>query len=128
VRDRRNDPLGILFDGEAVPSFVLPLDRSGARKIEVISSGAPRPILSDISGVLHRVWAEDAPNTLNVACSSFDGHTTDVVLLTPRPVTSASVDGRSVSAVQIWSEHGHLQRWTVSFRGSSQLQRLTVKF
>ncbi|MEK6650345.1 MAG: hypothetical protein AABY75_05175, partial [Bacteroidota bacterium] len=128
IRKSGSEPIGILLDGRAVPSYVLPLDRSGVRKVEVISSGEARPILADISGILHRVWAEDASNTLQVECSSFDGHLTEVVLLAPRPVTSASVDGRHLVAVRSRNDAETLQRWTVSFSGSSNRQHLTVTF
>jgi hypothetical protein len=127
VREGRDEPLGMLCDGRDVPSYVLPLDCSGVGKIEVVSNGRPRPLLSDMSGVLHRVWAENASRTLHVECSSFNGHTTEVVLLAPRPVTSASVDGHALSAVRTRTS-GSLQRWIVSFPGSSQRQHLTVTF
>jgi hypothetical protein len=84
----------LTVDGREIPSRILPLDASSGSTLSVEMGPIRYPFLDSTNAMLHSASFEPSARTMKLALSSFQGHPTEVRLLTPMMPRTVTINGR----------------------------------
>lgn len=116
------------IDGQIVPSRVLPLDARAATNVSLVHGPVHYPYLDRVNAVLHAASLDVGRRRLLLALSSFEGHRTDLVLVTPWEARDITLNGRSRTGVESEERRDGTLLLKLRYSASAGVDTVAIQF
>jgi hypothetical protein len=118
----------LTFNDEEIPSLVIPQNAAGATKCTVTFGMPEHPYLQRVNAVLNSASCDSAKNKLSLQVSSFSGHRTEAVIVSPVKVRRVLIDGKRVKNFETNRLENGLNEITLHFLGNQNSQSVEFIF
>ncbi|MEX2190069.1 MAG: hypothetical protein WEB33_05140, partial [Bacteroidota bacterium] len=123
-----NNNAQLHVDGTDVPSRILPLDLKGQRHWSMSDDGQGAPVLMEANAIVHSASYDRGKKQLWCEVSSFDGHSTALVVKSKEQPGEFTVDGRVQRQMTTKRSDGNTYSTTLRFAGAGKRQRVILKY
>jgi hypothetical protein len=118
----------IAIDGAIVPSRVIPLEAFGSQAVEIEHGPVRYPYLDGVDAILHAARLDTAGRSLSLVLSSFEGHATTVLVVSPGDVVTASINGAPIAVAGVEPAAGGARRVRLEYRATRDPDILTLRY
>jgi hypothetical protein len=123
-----NEDRTLKADGVSIPSRILPLDLRVTQKWSMSTNRQRHPFLSRANAIVHTAVYDTTNNQLICEVSSFNGHSTRLVVESDNSPKETIAAGVVVHPLKSSPDKNGRRRTTIEFGGSSNRQRIIVNF
>jgi len=123
-----NDNAQLHVDGKSLPSRILPVDLKGQRHWSMAADERGTPVLVDANAIVYSVSFDFSMKQLLCEVSSFDGHSTVLVIQAEQAPRQLSIDGKVQQTMTTHRLDARMRSTTVRFTGSGNRQRIILEY
>ncbi|HEY4754580.1 MAG TPA: amylo-alpha-1,6-glucosidase [Ignavibacteriaceae bacterium] len=118
----------ILFDGEEMPSAIVPEDINHISKINLKTGNVKTPYLNSANAIVFSPSYDSKTKTLEFDLESFEGHLIDLQVISPTANENISLNGNLISSGIIESKKSNI--YEINLQHISRLKRnhYSIKF